>query len=90
MEKEIQKAELLLFGAKFPKAIPTRVKNFLKTWYFQNEVQPRKSYEIEDSRQRMGETGDWRYENKSMHAISPILWLIIIAVDGLLTNFIKK
>ena len=68
--KEIQEAEHLLVGAKFPKAIQTiKVKIFLKTWYFQNEVQPCKSHEIDDFMQWMGETGDWRYENKSMHAI---------------------
>ncbi len=73
MEKEIQEAEHLLVGAKFPKAVPTRVKNFLKTWYFQNELQSCKSYEIDDFMQWTGEARDWRYENKSMHAIYHIL-----------------
>ena len=73
MRKGIQEAEHFLVGAKFSKAIQNKVKKFLKTWYFQNEVQPCKSHEIDDFMQWMGETGDWRYENKSMHAIYHIL-----------------
>ena len=73
MGKEIQEAEHFLVEAKFPKAIQTKVKIFLKTWYFQNEVQPCKSHEIDDFMQWMGETWDWTYENKSMHAIYHIL-----------------